>query len=137
MDPFIKPLPTITVEQAPFWEAARAERLILQKCGACGRHQHYPRIVCRHCQSHDLSWQESTGAGAVFTFSTVYRSPGPFVDDVPYITAVVELEEGARMYTRIVECDPQRVAIGMKVRPKFVPQNDVVTFVYFEPAQAA
>ena len=136
MDAFTKPLPTITVEQAPFWEAAHAGRLILQKCGVCGKFQHYPRIVCRHCQSRDLSWKESKGDGIVFTYSTVYRSPGPFVDDVPYITAVVELAEGARIYTRIVNCDPGRVAIGMKVRPKFVPQNDKVTFVYFEPAEA-
>jgi uncharacterized OB-fold protein len=128
-----RPLPEIKPETAPYWEAARAHRLAIQRCRSCGEHQHYPRLVCRHCHTFDLDWVDASGRGEVYSYSVVYRSPGPFAADVPYVTAVVELAEGPRMYTRIVGCDPETVRCGMPVKVRFVDQTDEITFPYFEP----
>lgn len=130
-----RPLPHIHPEAAPFWQGAREGALRLQQCNRCSRYQHYPRLLCRHCQSRDLAWRDASGKGAVFSFSVVYRSPGAFFDDVPYVTAVVELDEGARMYSRIIGCEPADVAIGMRVEASYVRQTDELTFVMFTPTR--
>lgn len=131
-----RPLPRIHPEAAPFWQAARERRLLLQQCSRCRRYQHYPRLLCRHCHSRDLSWQDASGKGSIYSFSVVYRSPGGFSDDVPYVTAVVELDEGARMFSRIIACDPEKVEIGMRVEASYERQTDELTFVMFKPARA-
>ena len=130
-----KPIPTITKEQAPFWEGANIGKLILQFCSNCNVYQHYPRIVCRNCQGHNLTWNESKGMGIIYTYSTVYRSPGPFMEDVPYVTALVELEEGVRIYTRIVNCNFNEIFIGMKVKAVFDKEVNRNTYIYFQPIQ--
>lgn len=132
-----KPLPTIVGETRPFWEACRRGQLVIQRCAACGEYQFYPRGICAHCWSEDIRWVETAGRGTVWTYTVTYqnRTPG-FAEEVPYIVALVELEEGVKMFTNLVDCAPREVAIGMAVEATFTRANDRVTVPYFKPAAA-
>ena len=130
-----KPLPTITGETLPFWDACRQGRLLLQRCGRCQEFQFYPRGICANCWCADVNWVEASGRGTVWTFTVtrLNRDPG-FIQDVPYVLALVELDEGVKMFTNIVECNPDDVVIGMTVEVTFVRATDQVTVPYFKPA---
>ena len=130
-----KPLPTIVGETKPFWDSCRLGRLMIQKCDRCEEYQFYPRGICANCWSNDIKWVQSSGKGTVWTFTVTSqnRTPG-FAEDVPYVLALVELEEGVRMFTNIVECSPGDVKIGMPVEVTFVRATDQVTVPYFKPA---
>ena len=129
-----KPLPTIAGETRPYWESCRQGKLMIQKCDRCGKYQFYPRGICANCWSIDIRWVQSSGKGTVWTFTVTYqnRSPG-FAEEVPYVVALVELEEGVRMFTNVVDCDPREVKIGMPVEVTFVQATDQVTVPYFKP----
>jgi uncharacterized OB-fold protein len=99
----------------PFWDGVAEGVLRLQRCRACGRHVFYPRAVCPHCGSGDLAWVEASGAGAVHAFTVVHRAPAEYRPDVPYVVALVDLEEGVRMMTRLVDVEPAAVRVGMPV----------------------
>ncbi len=99
----------------PFWEGIAEGVLRLQRCGACGRHVFYPRTVCPHCGSGAVAWVEATGAGRVHSFTVVHRAPAPYRDEAPYVVALVDLDEGVRMMTRLVDVLPGAVAVGMPV----------------------
>lgn len=130
-----KPLPKPYPDTAAYWEAAKNNQLLIQKCLDCGELQFYPRGVCHHCLSSSLSWQQAIGQGTVYSYTVNYRAPHPgFIDDVPFITALVELKEGVRMMTNIIECDPEQVSIGMHVRVVFDKVSDEVTLPKFRPA---
>lgn len=102
-----------------YWEALKKQELLIQRCLECGASQLYPRIVCKECQSRTLDWVESSGEGTVYSYSVVSRSPAAFSNEVPYVLAVVELEEGARIATRIVGSSPSSVSIGAPVKVTF------------------
>ncbi|MDD9707992.1 Zn-ribbon domain-containing OB-fold protein [Seohaeicola sp. SP36] len=127
-----KPLPVIDHDSAPYWEAARAGRLDIPLCGDCGKHHFYPRAICPYCHSDKLRFDTVSGRGKVHTFTIARRPAGPaFADDVPYVVALIELEEGPRMMSRIETDDPEKVRIGAKVEVTFVKASDEVTFPYF------
>lgn len=130
-----KPLPVPSPVTEKFWRAARRHELVLQRCGACERYICYPRALCPHCLSDDLQWTAVSGRGSVYSF-TVARRPtaSVFADSVPYVIAVVELEEGPRMTTNIVGCAPEDVRIGMAVEAAFEDVTDEVTLVKFRPS---
>ncbi|QCD56530.1 Zn-ribbon domain-containing OB-fold protein [Streptomyces hawaiiensis] len=87
-----------------YWDAAAEGRLLIRRCGACGRAHHYPREFCPHCWSEDVTWETASGRATLYTWSVVHRNDlPPFSDRVPYVAAVVELAEGPRMMTEIVE----------------------------------
>jgi uncharacterized OB-fold protein len=131
-----KPLPHPTPVSRPFWDAAREHRLSLQRCAACGRHVYYPRTLCPHCGDSDLAWTDVSGRGTVYSYTIARRATArPFEPDVPYVIAIVELEEGPHMTTNIVGCDPDAVHIGMPVEAAFDDVTDEVTLVTFRPAQ--
>lgn len=127
-----KPLPVIDHDSAPYWEAAREGRLDIPLCGDCGRHHFYPRAICPHCHSDNLKFDTVSGRGEVHTFTIARRPAGPaFADDVPYVVALIELEEGPRMMSRIQTDDPESVRIGARVEVTFVKATDEITFPYF------
>ena len=130
-----KPLPTIVGETKPYWDACRQGRLLLQKCDKCSEFQFYPRGICSNCWSNDIKWVKASGKGTVWTYTVTYqnRTQG-FAQDVPYVLALVELEEGVRMFSNIVECNPQDVKIGLPVEVTFVQANNQVTVPYFKPS---
>ncbi|MFB6845956.1 Zn-ribbon domain-containing OB-fold protein [Streptomyces sp. NPDC056373] len=86
-----------------YWDAAAEGRLLIRRCGACGRAHHYPREFCPHCWSEDVTWETASGRATLYTWSVVHRNDlPPFSHRVPYVAAVVALAEGPRMMTEIV-----------------------------------
>jgi uncharacterized OB-fold protein len=89
----------------PYWAAAAEGRLLLRRCGACGRAHHYPREFCPYCWSEDVAWEEAGGRATLYTWSVVHRNDlPPFDARTPYVAAVVDLAEGPRMMTELVDC---------------------------------
>jgi len=128
------PLPRPTAISAPFWEAARQGRLLLQYCSRCQKYIFYPRPYCIRCLG-ELEWREASGRGRVYSFTIVRRPATPaFADKVPYVHAIVELEEGVRMTANIVGCRPEEVRVDMPVRAVFEPAGDDISLVQFAPA---
>jgi uncharacterized OB-fold protein len=99
----------------PFWEGVAEGVLRLQRCRVCGRHVFYPRAVCPHCASAELDWVEASGRGSVHSFTVVHRAPADYRNEVPYVVALVDLDEGVRMMTRLVEVEPAAVHVGLGV----------------------
>jgi len=119
-----KPVPRPNADSAPFWDACNREELTFQRCQACGQAQFYPRSLCTACQATDLGWETSAGLGTVFTFTVNHRPPTPaFKDDVPYVIALVDLDEGFRMMLNVIDCAIEDVAIGTRVRIVFEPRG--------------
>ncbi len=128
-------LPTIEPESQPFWDAAKEGRLMIQRCDACGAAQHYPRPFCGSCWSDQVRWEEASGRGTLYTYSTVYVNDlPPFGDRLPYVAAAVDLEEGPRLMTNIVGVDPSELRVGMAVQVDFQPLTDEITAPVFRPA---
>ncbi|MER5787807.1 Zn-ribbon domain-containing OB-fold protein [Streptomyces sp. NPDC001980] len=104
----------------PYWEAAAEGRLLLRRCGSCGRAHHYPREFCPHCWSEDVSWERATGRATLYTWSVVHRNDlPPFGDRVPYVPAVVDLAEGPRMMTELVAADLRTLRAGLELEIAF------------------
>lgn len=119
-----------------YWQQAGGGELLLQCCRDCGHLQHYPRSLCIRCWSHDLIWQPATGTGTVWTF-TVVTIPGhpAWSSQVPYVLALVELEEGPRLMTNIVGCPPDSVYCGQAVRLRpGREETDNQTLLQFTPS---
>jgi uncharacterized OB-fold protein len=114
------PVPLPDNDSEKYWSAAKQGALLVQRCTSCGQAQFYFRALCHHCKSSDLSTELSAGLGTVATFSIVYRPPlSCFKRDVPYVVALVDLNEGVRFLTNVIHCDPVSVYIGQKVRVVF------------------
>ena len=119
-EPLPKPLPEPTPVSQPFWDALREDRIALQHCDQCGRWVYYPRSRCPACLSPSLTWTPVDGFGTVYTF-TVAEQPTapPFADEVPQLLAIVELAEGVRMSTTLVNVDADDLRVGLPVAPVF------------------
>lgn len=130
-----KPLPIIDPESAPYWSALKERRLILKRCRDCGRHHFYPRALCPHCHSDALVWSDARGTGTIYSYTVARRPAGPaFKGDAPYVIAVVDLDEGARMMTNIVTNDVDSIRIGQRVCVAFEAVTDEVTLPKFRLA---
>jgi uncharacterized OB-fold protein len=130
-----KPLPIVDPESAPYWSALKAKRLVLKRCRDCGRAHFYPRALCPHCHSDALEWSDARGTGSIYSFTVARRPAGPaFKADTPYVVAVVDLDEGARMMTNIVTDDVNAVRIGQRVSIVFDAVPDEITLPKFKPA---
>ena len=128
-------LPTVDAETQPFWDAAREGRLLLRRCSDCGETHFYPRRFCPLCWSADGDWVPASGRATLYTWSVVHANDlPPFNERVPYVAAVVDLEEGPRMMTNIVDCSPDALSIGMPLTAAFEDRTDEVTVVVFRPA---
>ena len=128
-------LPAPDDETAPFWAAARDRRLLIKRCADCGAAHHYPRPFCPRCWSPNVSWEEASGDAVLYTWSVVHQNDlPPFPERVPYVAAVVDLAEGPRMMTNVVECDPTSLTVGMALRVSYEDRTDDVTVPVFVPA---
>ena len=107
-------------ETRGYWEGADRGELVLQRCCACKTVQHRPRAICASCLSSEIEHFVASGRGTVYTFSVTNQNQMPgFRDACPYVLAYVDLEEGPRLMTNIVDCDPESVSIGMAVKVDF------------------
>jgi hypothetical protein len=128
-------LPTAEADTQPYWDAARDGRLLLRRCGDCGEAHFYPRPFCPLCWSANVSWQDASGRATLYTWSVVHANDlPPFNERLPYVAAVVDLDEGPRMMTNLVDCDPGRLQVGMAVQVTFEQRTDDVTVPVFTPA---
>ena len=130
-----KNLPQPTTETAAYWDGCRKHQLLIQRCTQCGHYQFYPRIVCRACMSDGVEWMQATGHGHVRSFTVIRRAVSEaYAAEVPYVIALIELDEGPTMMSNVVECDPDSVAVGMPVGVVFEQWTDEITIPKFRPA---
>lgn len=136
MADYVKPLPTINAETAPFWAAAKEHKLVIQKCKRCWNLQHFPRAICGACGNEEFEWVQSSGKGEVYSLTRVYmnRAPG-WVDEVPYVFAIIQLNEGIHMISNVVGTPAEEVVIGTPVEVIFEDVNDEVSIPKFKVAQ--
>jgi hypothetical protein len=131
-----KPIPVVNPWAKPFWEAARDEKLIIQKCQDCGKYIFYPRIACPDCFSDNVVWTPVSGRGKVYTYTVVENNPpSAFVVDLPFVIAVIRLEEGVQMLSNIVGCDPYKVYCEMPVTVVFERLNEEFKLPKFKPVE--
>jgi hypothetical protein len=132
----LKPSPVVTVVERPFWDAAKKGDLIIQKCVDCNQLIFYPRIYCPHCHSAALTWEKASGKGKVYTYTVVVNNPhSSFLADMPFVIAIVKLEEGVQMLSNIVGCRPEDVTCDMPVEVVFEKLNDEFTLPKFKPVK--
>lgn len=127
------PSPQANIESQPFWDAAAEGRFELPRCNACNEAIWYPRLFCPHCGGRDISWFEASGSGHIYSFTVVERGQGRWREHSPYVLAYVELAEGPRMLTNIIDVDPDDVSIGQQVTVRFEPGADGGALVRFAP----
>ena len=127
-----RPLPRPDNVSKPFWEAASRGELLIQRCPS-GHRQFYPRAVCRVCGS-DPEWERASGRGTVHTFTVIRQNHArPFRDELPYVVAMVELDEGVRMMGNITDCAIDQVRIGMPVEVHMVQAEPGVGVPFWRP----
>ena len=126
--------PPVGEASGPYWEATEQRTLVLPWCTACARPHWYPRVVCPWCLGDDIDWRTAAGTGEVHAVS-VQHQPGPFRDaeDGSYAVALVDLTEGVRVMTNVVDVDPEAVTVGMRVTVTWEPLPDGRHLPLFRP----
>jgi uncharacterized OB-fold protein len=133
-----RPLPSpITPEAQPYWDGLKENKLMLPKCDDCGKPFFYPRVLCPNCHSRNISWMQASGRGKLYSFQIAHRSLNrAFKVELPCVMAMIELEEGPRVMSNLIniEPDPSVVKCDMPVEVVFEKQNDDITLALFQPA---
>jgi uncharacterized OB-fold protein len=128
-------LPAPQDDTEPFWAAARAHRLVVRRDRRSGRHFFYPRAFDPQTWSADVEWVEVSGRATLHTYSVVRQNDlPPWPSRVPYVVAIVELEEGPRLMTNIVGCEPGDLEIGMPLVVAWEERSGELTVPVFRPA---
>ncbi|MBF0550026.1 MAG: Zn-ribbon domain-containing OB-fold protein [Deltaproteobacteria bacterium] len=131
---FIKPLPVAAPWSKPFWDAAREHRLTLKKCKVCGHIDHPPYLYCTACSSEEAEWIQASGKATLYAYAVnVYGVPFAFMEDLPYVLALVDLPEGPRMISSIVGCDPKDLRNGMELEVVFDDVSPEITLPKWKP----
>jgi uncharacterized protein len=117
--------PIADVFTTPWWDACRDHRLLVRACASCGRLHFPPRPACPHCWSDMVDWQQVSGRGVLYTYSVVRENDlAPFGANLPYVPAIVELDEGPRLMTTVVESPSTSLVVGAAVEVVFVARGD-------------
>jgi uncharacterized OB-fold protein len=135
MSDYARPVPQPTPETQPYWDGAKQGELRLQRCGDCS-HVYFPaRPFCPACSSRSVSWFTASGKGTLFSYVINHRAPKGF--EAPYIIAVVQLAEGPRMMSNIVDCPqtPEALEIDMPLEVTFVKATDEISIPQFRPVE--
>jgi len=131
-----KPLPVPDADSQPFWEGCRKHRLRIQKCAECGQVRWPPSIVCPECLSQNTDWIVSGGRGKVYTYVVYHQAFHPaFEEELPYVVAVVELEEGPLILSNIVGCPHDFVKCEMPVEVTWEDITEEFSLPKFQPIQ--
>lgn len=134
-----RPLPQpMTPEARPFWDGCKEGKLMLPRCADCGHVFFYPRIVCPKCHSRAIAWIQASGRGKLHAFEIAYQAfQRAWKIKPPYVLAMIELEEGPRMMSNLVNVapDPKAIRCDMPVEVVFTKLNDDVTLPLFQPAR--
>jgi hypothetical protein len=133
-----RPKPSRTDLTAPFWDAAAAGQLVVQRCLNCGALRHYPRPMCPACYGTTAEWHPLSGRGEIYSYTVAHQAFHPFwADRVPYVVATIELEEGVRMISEMPSLTPDTVSIGLPVEVGFEPIGDGLQLPVFRAIASA
>jgi len=125
-------IPTPDLETQPFWDGCRERRFLIRHCNACDEDHFYPRPFCPKCWSDDVGWKQASGRATLYTYSIVHQNDlPPFNERVPYVAAVVDLEEGPRVMTNIEGVPFDDLRVDMPVVVDFKPLDDEITIAIF------
>ena len=133
------PLPNITSEAKPFWDGLSEQKLLIPKCNKCNHLFMYPKAYCPNngCFSDDLSWEHVSGRGKVYSFTVVHRSADVRFQEIasqnPYVFALIELDEGPKLISNLINCEIDSIAIGASVQIIFEKINSDITLPKFAP----
>jgi uncharacterized OB-fold protein len=131
-----RPRPLATPLAEPFWAGTREGKLLIQRCRDCELWRWTPQLACPGCWSEAYDWTEASGRGSLYSYTVVHRSPDPSHFAVPYVLAVVALDEGPHMLTNLVDCAPEDIRIDMPVEVRFERIDDEFTVYPFAPVGA-
>lgn len=126
-----RPLPRPDEDSEEFWRYCKEHQLRMQCCGNCGHTRFRPSLVCPKCLSTDATWERLSGLGHIYSFVVVHQPMVPGYDEVPYVLALVDVDEGPRMTTRIIGCDPGDIEIGARVQVAFEDVTDDLSLPVF------
>ena len=130
--PSARPIPEVSPALAPYFAAAHAGRLVVQRCTGCGALRFPPRELCSACLATEAAWQEVSGRGEIFSYYVMHQIYHPgFAAEVPYAVVVVKLEEGPKLTSNVVDCPLDEIAIGMPVEVVFEELSPEVTLPKF------
>ncbi len=133
LNAYQRPEPQPTPTSEPFWSGLIEEKIRLQQCDDCSAWVYYPRSHCPECLSSNLTWKEVSGEGTLYSFTVANQATAPqFTGEEPQLIGVVELVEGVRVNTVMVNVSPEDLKVGMKVLPVFFKLANS-TVLYFEP----
>ena len=130
----VKPIPRPSTTTRPFWDGLNERKVQIQRCDGCDSWVFYPRTRCPSCLSDLLTWREVSGQGVLYTYTLARQPTAPhFADETPQQLAVVELDEGVRMTSTLVNVEPSDIVIGMRLQPYFDQVTDAVTLLRYQP----
>ena len=130
----VKPFPRPSSTTRPFWDGLNKREIQIQRCEGCDSWVFYPRTRCPSCLNDQLIWQKVSGWGVLYTFTLARQPTAPhFAEETPQRLAVVELDEGVRMTSTLVNVDPSDIVIGMRLRPYFDQVSEAITLLRYQP----
>ncbi|MFH1480865.1 MAG: Zn-ribbon domain-containing OB-fold protein [Pseudomonadota bacterium] len=130
-----KPLPRLNADSRPFWEGCRQHRLRFQRCSECAHVRWPPSIICPQCHSKETEWITASGKGRLYTYVVYHKAFHPgFANDLPYVVAVVELDEGPHLLTNMVGCNPGELHCDMLVEVLWEDITEEVSLPKFRPS---
>ncbi|MFC1971606.1 Zn-ribbon domain-containing OB-fold protein [Chloroflexota bacterium] len=134
MTAYEKPLPVVNIDTAPFWEYCRQHELRMQKCTQCGHVRYPPGMICPRCHSMEAEWVRLSGKGTVYSYTVIHRLyHKAFKDDIPYVGAIVHLDEGPGMLSNVIGCKVVDIKIDMPVEVYFDDVTDNISLPKFKP----
>lgn len=134
---YAKPLPLMDGLAGEFYGWCKRHELRFQRCAGCRAWRHVPREMCAECGSPEWKWAKSRGRGTVFTWTVAARPMHPaFQGDAPAAQVVIEMKEGVRLLSEVIDCDPDQLEIGMPVQVDFEDVTPAVTLPKFRRAPA-
>jgi uncharacterized protein len=129
---YSKPLPLLDGTSGEFYQYCKNHELRFQRCTKCGKWRHVPRDMCAECGSWDWEWAKSSGRGKLFTWTVVTLPMHPaFTEEVPYAVCLIDMAEGPRIVSRIVDVAPQDLRMGLPVEVIFDAVTPEVTLPRF------
>ena len=132
---YTRPIPVADEASKPFFDGANEGKLMLVKCSQCGTHRLPGRERCLDCWSTESEWAQASGKGKLYTYGIMHQQYHPaFAEETPYNYALVELDEGPRLVTNIVDCEPDDLKTDMPVEAVFDHVSDEATLIRFRPA---
>jgi hypothetical protein len=131
------PVPVADDESREFFDGAKQGKLVIQRCTKCATWRLPGRERCHRCWSTDVEWAQASGRGKLYSFGIMHQQYHPaFAEVIPYNFAFVELEEGPRLLTNIVDCANEELRVDMPVEAAFDDVSDETTLVRFRPASS-